>query len=86
MMAEQLNKRGVEHELITITGGEHGLGGGDPKRIDAAYESALEFVIRHTRGKTHECGGSPFSGKKTHASSHGGRQPTLSENTVFSAL
>jgi len=54
MMAEQLNKHGVEHELITIPGGEHGLGGGDPKRIDAAYQSALEFVKRHSKGKTHE--------------------------------
>jgi dipeptidyl aminopeptidase/acylaminoacyl peptidase len=54
MMAEQLNKHGVEHELITIPGGEHGLGGGDRKRIDAAYKSALEFVKRHTKGKTHE--------------------------------
>jgi dipeptidyl aminopeptidase/acylaminoacyl peptidase len=54
MMAEQLNRHGVEHELITIPGGEHGLGGGDPKRIDAAYQSALEFVKRHTKGKTHE--------------------------------
>jgi acetyl esterase/lipase len=47
MMAEQFKKHGVEHELVTITGGEHGLGGGDPKLIDAAYASALEFVKRH---------------------------------------
>ncbi len=48
MMAEQLEKHGVEHELITIPGGEHGLGGGDPKRIDAAYRAALEFIKRRT--------------------------------------
>ena len=46
MMAEQLTRHGVEHRLITIPGGEHGLGGGDPKLIDAAYESALSFVQR----------------------------------------
>ncbi len=48
MMAEQFNKSGVEHEVVTIPGGEHGLGGGDPKLIDAAYASALAFVQRHT--------------------------------------
>lgn len=46
-MAGQFTKHGVEHELITIPGGEHGLGGGDPKLIDAAYQSALAFVNRH---------------------------------------
>lgn len=44
MMAAEFKKHGVEHELISIPGGEHGLGGGDPKLIDAAYESALEFL------------------------------------------
>ncbi len=48
-MAAQLKKHGVEHRLITIDGGEHGLAGGDPKHIDAAYQSALEFVNRHMR-------------------------------------
>lgn len=51
MMAEQLEKHGVQHELIGIAGGEHGLGGGDPKRIDAAYRAALEFVNRRIPGK-----------------------------------
>ncbi len=50
MMAEQLTKRGVEHKLISIPGGEHGLGGGDAKLINAAYESALAFVNRHMKG------------------------------------
>jgi acetyl esterase/lipase len=49
MMAAELKRHGVEHELISIPGGEHGLGGGDPQQIDAAYESALEFVNRHMR-------------------------------------
>ncbi len=48
MMAEQFKAHGVEHELVTVTGGEHGLGGGDPAVIDAAYESALAFVQKYT--------------------------------------
>lgn len=49
MMAEQLKKHGVEHKLISIPGGEHGLAGGDPKLIDAAYEAAFEFLQQHVR-------------------------------------
>lgn len=47
MMAEQFKAHGVEHELITIDGGEHGLGGGDPAEIDAAYNAAMAFINRH---------------------------------------
>ena len=47
MVAEQFKAHGVEHELVTVPGGEHGLGGGDPQVIDAAYESALAFIERH---------------------------------------
>ncbi len=47
MIAERLKAHGVEHELVTIPGGEHGLGGGDPQVIDAAYESALAFINQH---------------------------------------
>jgi acetyl esterase/lipase len=50
MMAEQFNQHGVDHKLITIDGGEHGLGGGDPNAIDGAYASALRFVERHMKG------------------------------------
>jgi acetyl esterase/lipase len=49
MMAAQLKKHGVEHRLISIKNGEHGLGGGDRKDIDAAYKAALEFVNRHMK-------------------------------------
>jgi acetyl esterase/lipase len=52
MMAEQLKKHGVPHELISISGAEHGLAGGDPKQIDAAYESALRFTNRHIKAVT----------------------------------
>lgn len=50
MMAEQLMAKGVEHELITVAGAEHGLSGGDSALVDAAYQSALDFVNRHMKG------------------------------------
>ena len=46
MMAEQFKKFGVDHEFISIAGGEHGLGGGDPKKIDQAYQRSFEFIHR----------------------------------------
>ena len=44
MMAEQFKKHGITHEFHSIKDGEHGLGGGDPKAIDAAYKAAFEFL------------------------------------------
>ncbi|WP_187782105.1 alpha/beta hydrolase [Gimesia chilikensis] len=44
LMAEQLKQHGVEHQLVTIPGGEHGLVGGDPKLIEAAYQQAFQFM------------------------------------------
>ena len=49
MMAAQFKNHGVQHQLISIEGGEHGLGGGDPKRIDDAYKEALKFVNRYMK-------------------------------------
>ena len=49
MMARELRSHGVEHELLSIKGGEHGLGGGDPKEIETAYRRALEFVASRLR-------------------------------------
>ena len=49
LMAEQFEKHGVPHELITIDKGEHGFGGGDPEKIEAAYDAALEFVKRRLK-------------------------------------
>ena len=51
MMAVELKRNGVEHQLISIENGEHGLGGGDPKKIAAAYRAALAFVNRHMKRK-----------------------------------
>ena len=47
MMADELKKHGVEHMLITIPGGEHGLDGGDPELIESAYKAAIDFVNDH---------------------------------------
>ena len=47
MMAKLLEKYGIYHQLVTIPGGEHGLKGGDPELIDAAYQDALDFVNRY---------------------------------------
>lgn len=44
LMAEAFKKHGVKHELVSIPDAEHGLTGGDPKLIDAAYEKASEFL------------------------------------------
>ena len=44
LMAEQLRQHNVEHELITIQGGEHGLAGSNPQQIDAAYQRAFQFM------------------------------------------
>lgn len=50
MMAEQFKKHGVEHELISVPGGEHGLAGADAKLVDDAYARAFEFLQRHMAG------------------------------------
>ena len=51
MMAEQFKKYGVAHKLISIKNGEHGLGGGDPKKIAAAYRAALAFVNQYMKAE-----------------------------------
>ena len=47
MMQREFKKHGVEHQLVSIEGGEHGLGGADPRAIDDAYKTALAFVSSH---------------------------------------
>ncbi len=46
-MANLLKKEGVEHQLLTIQGAEHGLSGGNSKEIDQAYKTMFETVHRH---------------------------------------
>jgi len=50
MMADQFKKFGVDHEFITIAGGEHGLGGGDPEKIDQAYKRVFQFIHQRMSG------------------------------------
>jgi acetyl esterase/lipase len=51
MMAEQFKMHNVPYELLSIPGGEHGLGGGDPALINSAYAKAFAFVDEHLRKK-----------------------------------
>jgi acetyl esterase/lipase len=43
-MAKELARHKVAHELITVRGGGHGLGGGDPKEVADALARARAFV------------------------------------------
>ncbi|MGD9635624.1 MAG: alpha/beta hydrolase [Pirellulales bacterium] len=47
MFSDELEKKGVPHQLITIEQGEHGLGGGDPQKINAAFQTVREFITEH---------------------------------------
>ena len=46
-MADALAGQGVEHELVTIPGAEHGLVGVDPALVDGAHERARAFLAGH---------------------------------------
>ena len=46
MMAREFSRHGVRHEMISSPGAEHGLAGGDPKLVDAAYRQAFSFMDR----------------------------------------
>ena len=47
LMEAEFKEHGVEHRLITLAGGEHGLAGADKAQIDAAYQAAIEFLAKH---------------------------------------
>ena len=47
LMQHALRQHRVEHQLITIQGGEHGLGGGEPQAIEAAYAAVVPFLNKH---------------------------------------
>jgi acetyl esterase/lipase len=49
LMAAEFKKHGVTHELITVPEAEHGLAGGNPEQVAAAYQSAWRFVLSHMR-------------------------------------
>lgn len=47
MMAAELKRHGVERHLVLHPNAEHGLRGGDPRRIEQTYRDAAEFLQRH---------------------------------------
>ncbi len=51
MMAAELRRNKVEHRLISISNGEHGLAGAAHQAIDEAYQAAIEFVRLHLDSK-----------------------------------
>ncbi len=51
MMVEEFQKHKVEHRLITLAGGEHGLAGADPATIKQAYDDARAFLRKHVARK-----------------------------------
>lgn len=49
-MARELARNKVPHELVTVKGAGHGLGGGDRKLVDEANSRAEAFIRRQLRG------------------------------------
>jgi acetyl esterase/lipase len=49
VMDNELTRQGVEHELLTVAGGGHGLSGTDAKIVAATYDRAVEFLKEHLR-------------------------------------
>jgi acetyl esterase/lipase len=50
LMDRELTHKGVEHELITVAGGAHGLGGTDPAVIADIRRRVLVFLAGRLRG------------------------------------
>ena len=51
MMAAELKRNKVEHRLISVPKGEHGLPGIDKQIIDENYRQAIEFIEGHVEKK-----------------------------------
>jgi dipeptidyl aminopeptidase/acylaminoacyl peptidase len=51
MMAEELKKKGVEHELISVPGGEHGLTDVDPEVLESINRRAVDFLRCHLEAR-----------------------------------
>lgn len=49
MMAKELGRKGVEHELMTIKDAGHGLAGTKPSEVAQVNERVLAFLNRHLR-------------------------------------
>jgi acetyl esterase/lipase len=48
-MARELARLKASHELITVEGAGHGLGGGDKKKVADAHRRALAFIRMHLK-------------------------------------
>ena len=49
IMAREFKKHGIPHRLISVQGGEHGLGGGKPEDIRAAHAAVLPFIKKYMK-------------------------------------
>ena len=49
IMTREFKKHGVPHRLISVKGGEHGLGGGKPQDIRAARAAVLPFLNKYMK-------------------------------------
>jgi dipeptidyl aminopeptidase/acylaminoacyl peptidase len=47
ILARECARNGVEHQLISIPNGEHGLRDASPDDIEAAYARVLPFIARY---------------------------------------
>lgn len=48
-MAAELARHKVPHELVTVEGGGHGLGGGDKQKVQAALAQARDFIRKYLK-------------------------------------
>jgi acetyl esterase/lipase len=49
-MAKELKRNNVEHELITVEGAGHGLGGEKPETVAGIHRRVVEFLDRRLKG------------------------------------
>ena len=48
-MAEELGRKGIPHELLTVPSAGHGLKGGDPALVAEAHRRAQRFLLHYLR-------------------------------------
>ena len=51
MMAKELKRQGVEHELLTVEDAGHGLAGAKPAVVAETREGVLAFLKKHLESK-----------------------------------
>ena len=47
LMDRELARQGIEHELLTIAGGGHGLSGTEQTILNQTYDQAVDFLRQH---------------------------------------